>query len=748
MKYIGKSERTEDALEKVTGRKKYAEDLTLPGLLYGKILFSPIAHGKIRQIDVTEAESLPGVHAVITYKDSPDVYFNSLMRMIDDDKPATEKVLDSTVRFVGDKVAAVAAETEAIAEQALSLIKVEYETLPHVLDVEEALAEDAYPIYPEGNKMEELYRECGSVEQGFLEADFIVEHKIKTPLLHHGAIEPYVVMANWDPENTLTIWGPQQGVYSAQVMLSKIFGLTYNKIQVINTTIGGTFGGKEGLLLEPIATLLSKKSKRPVRIRLSRKESIYTTHTRHASTIYSRLGVKKDGTMTAYSTKVYLNVGPYCSTSLYVRDAMCGKIFKLYSIPNIAFHGIPVYTNSLVGGAMRGYGSPQLFASLEILVEEAAKKIGMDGTELRQLNFINPYDKDPISGLSLGNAQVKTCMLRGKEAFGWNDLKNDKKEDESYYYGHGVAATLHGNGVAPFFPDMTAMTLSLNDDGSAILSTSICDHGGGSYTMLKKIIGEILFIESDLISLVKTDTKNAPYDYIAGASRNTWVGGSCAIKLANSMKKQLLECAAAKFNVEAEAVALKDGIFQTLDGTQQASRKEVIYYGYMTLKTKFIITEIYSSKSNAGSYGVHFAKVKVHKKTGVVIVTDYVAACDVGKALNPMLLEGQVEGAIQMGLGMALSEEIKLAADGTPLNTSFKTYKMPKARNMPEKLKVLFVEEGEPDGPYGAKSIGEASVNPVAPAIVNAICNALETTCVSYPFTPKQILEKIKNKAQ
>lgn len=746
MRSIGIGEGVEDGFAKVTGRKKYTEDEPVLGMLYGDILFSPIAHGNIKNIDVREAEALPGVHCVITYKDSPDVKFNRIMRFIDDDLPATEKVLDKRVRYVGDQVAAVAAESRAIAKKALKLIKVEYEELEAVFDVEEA-AKDNFIIYDDlkSNVIERLSKSCGNLEAGFNEADFIVEHCVKTPILHHGAIEPYLVIADWTTDE-LHLKGPQQGVYSAQIMLSKIFGLPYHKIKITNTVIGGTFGGKEGLILEPIAAMLSKKSGKPVIIRLDREASIVSTTTRHSSVIYSKLGVRKDGIMTAYTTKVYLNGGAYCASTLNILGAMCGKLFKLYKMPNIAFDGYPTYTNLPVASAMRGFGSPQLFASLELLVDKAANAIGMDPCDIRKKNVVKAYDIDPLAGLDLGNANIDRCIESGKIAIGWDEkIKEIRKSDNEYYRGLGMAVSLHGNGVAPFAPDISVMTLALNEDGSAIFSTSLCDHGGGTNTLLKKIVNEIVDIDISLIKLVTTDTHNAPYDFIAGASRNTWVGGNCAIELCKKMKEELLECASIMFKVKKEAIVMRDECFVSKDGKAIATRKEVIYYGLFHLKKKFIITNRYASKTNAGSYGAHFASVKIHKVTGKVSILDYVAVCDVGRALNPILLEGQIHGAIQMGIGMALSEELLIDENGKILNSTFEKYKMPKAKDMPASIKILFVEDKEPGGPFGGKSIGEASVNPVAPAIINAVNNALSCEFTKFPVTNEMIMKRLRN---
>jgi CO/xanthine dehydrogenase Mo-binding subunit len=744
MKYVGIPSPTDDAKAKVTGKLQYSDDIVFQDMLYGKILFSPVAHAKITKLDTSKAEALEGVKAVVTYLDSPDVLFKRMVRGISDEFPADERVFDTVVRFVGDKVAAVAAETEEIAAKAIRLIEVEYEELPAVFDPEEALKPDAYKIHPNGNLIEELVKECGDVDKAMQEADHVFETCVTTPMVHHGAIELYGCTAHWSNDNKLTVWGPQQAIYATQIVLAKIFSLPFNKVHVINHTIGGTFGGKVGINFEHVAALLAKKTGKHVRIRLSRAESMVSTCTRTSMKLYVKMGVQNDGTIIANDLKAYLNAGPYCGVTLNIQGAACGKMFKLYRIANNRFRGLPAYTNTPVGGAMRGFGSPKIFAAMEIMINKIAKELNIDPVEIREKNLIHPYDKDLSSGDSLGSCRPLDCLIEGAKEFRWEDrIKEKLNNDDRYAYGYGVATGLHGNGVAPFVPDMTAMNLSLHEDGSAVLATSICDHGGGSYTVLTKIIGEILDIDPKLMAVVTTDTETTPYDLGASASRNTWVGGNCAIELATKMKNQLLECAQQMLEEDIDNIMMKDGSFISKNNAKKVTRAEIILYGFDKLRKKFIESVSYSSSSNAGSYGAHFASVRVDKETGEVKVLDYVAACDVGTALNPLLLEGQVEGGIQMGMGLALSEQLILNEKGKVINANLKKYRMPRAKDMPN-IKVIFIEKNEDKGPYGAKSIGEAATVPVAPAIVNAINNALDTNLTELPVTSEKILKAIK----
>lgn len=747
MKYIGKPWPVFDATRKATGETIYADDLYFPNMLYGKILTSPVAHAQIKSIDLTEAEKLPGVRAVVSFKDSPSVLFNRNMNWIKDNKPAQELVLDRIVRYVGDKVAAVAADTEQIARKALRLIKVEYEELPAIFDAEEALKEGAYHIYPEGNLLKELIKVCGDVDGAWERTDYIIENKVSTAMVHHGAIEPHICIASWSRTGEIHIWEPQRAPFRTRLMLSTVFAIPCSKVHIHGTTMGGSFGSKEGLMIEPIAVLLAKKTGRPVKIRFDRKESMVSTFTRHRVNVYGKIGVDKKGAIKALEMTAIINAGPYCGDTTNVQGNMSNKIFKLYKIPNIRFTGRSVYTNTPLGGAMRGYGSPAVFYGLELLIDKVAKELKLDPVEFRLQNLVNPFDLDPSDQLSLGNARVKDCLVRGSELFNWEAKKAGQKsrETERYIYGYGVATTVHGNGVAPTSPDITVVSLELNEDGSMLLRTGLSDHGAGTYTVLKQIVAEILDLPMEQLTIIGAETYYGLYDRGAGSSRNTWVGGAAVAEVAQRMKNAMLRVAAEALKTPPEDIILEDEVFKTKDSTCQIDKKGVACFAYEVKRMKLIETLSYNSPKNAGSYGAHFAEVRVDKWTGEIKVEEYVAVCDVGKVLNPLLLEGQIQGAILMGIGMALFEELKLDEKGGVKNANFKKYRMPKAKDMP-KITIEFVEEYEEGGPYGAKSIGEASIVPVVPAVVNAVNDALGSELTELPLLPEKILSSLQNK--
>lgn len=743
--YVGKREILADGLLKACGQLDYLDDMSFQDLLYGKILRSTIAHGKILSIDTEEAAKVPGVKAIATWENTSPIRYNSLVRSIKDDFGMTEKIFDNVVRQYGDRVAAVAAETEDAAKEAIKKIKVEYEEYPGVYDPEEAYYSDI-KVQPEGNRLPVTSREAGDVENAFREADDIIEYNLNTPMVHHLTLEPHVCVAKWDPGNELTVWAPQQGVFGVQINLCKIFELPYSKVRAIRTPLGGGFGVKVGIILEPICAELSRMAGRPVKIRLTREECMVSTWTRHSTKTYIRTALK-EGKITGVDIRHFLNAGPHASNTASIPFAQVAKIYKLYNFDNLKFTAIPVLTNTPLQGAMRGFGSPQIFAALDSAVENVAIKCGKEPLEFRKeytaksndYNYLDPKD-------AVDDCTIDRCIEKGKEVFDWEGKKLLPKTEGKYIYGNGIGLGVHDNGIAPNEPDITGMTLSVYEDGSLCLSTGICDHGGGSYTILRQIIGEILLVPPQKISVETPDTKETPYDLGAYASRNTWVGGNCAIKVANQIKEKLIEYAKEYLECEYEDVIMLEDGFIDKNNNKEISRVDLISWVFFTKKEKIMVSDYFSSKKNAGSYGAHFARVRIDTETGEVKIIDYVACCDAGNPINPMLLEGQVEGGIQNGIGLALMEELLVdKRSGRVLNGNLKKYKIPIATDMPENLRVVFLNVYEKAGPFGAKSIGEAATVPVAHTVAHAISDALGGKEINkYPITPEMILLKLK----
>ncbi|MBE3582014.1 MAG: molybdopterin-dependent oxidoreductase [Thermoanaerobacteraceae bacterium] len=747
---VGRRLPLRDAVAKVTGRTVYVGDMRLPGMLYGRILFSPVAHGRIKRIDVSRAQALPGVRAVVTYQDVPPVAYNSALRFKGHDIPRDEYILTDTVRYVGDRVAAVAADDPETAERALRLIEVEYEELPAVFDPEEALRPGAPEVHEGGNVVKKLEAAAGDVEKALDGADYVFTDRIKLPIVTHVALEPHASLAQFDAAaGKLTVWSANQNIFATRIILSEIFGLPVNKVRVIKPPVGGGFGGKLEAVLEPVAALLSMKTGRPVLVEMNRREVMVSTRTRHSAVYYLRTGVKKDGTIVGQDITAYFNTGAYATSALNVTGAMIDKAFRLYRIPDLRVTAYSVYTNCPVGGAMRGYGSPQLVAAREIHLNKIARKLGLDPVEFRRRNLVRPGDINPRFGTSLGNCRVLDCLEKGAQRFNWEEKARQPKGEGRFRRGVGVAAGNHGNGTFGVHVDMTTVALKMNEDGTVTMFTGTQDLGQGGTSMMCMIVAQVLGLSPEQVEVVEADTELTPWDLGTYASRGVWVAGNAALKAARSVRRQLLSGAASLLGVGEEELELGGGFAYCRHSPERkVSLGEIVAAVQLRKEGSQEIRayESFTSVAGPNSYGVHLAEVEVDTETGRVKVLRYVAAHDVGRAINPMYVEGQIEGGIQMGLGYGLTEELIVdPASGKVLNAGLKGYRVFRAKDMPE-IEVLLIEEGEPPGPFGAKSIGEASTVPVAPAVVNAVADALGVDFDELPVTPERILAKLRGR--
>lgn len=744
---IGKRLPNRDAILKVTGSKKYVADWKLPNMLYAKVLFSPVAHAKIKSIDTSKAEALQGVRAVVTYKNSPQVTFNSAVRFIDHKLPMNEKIFDDTVRFVGDKVAAVAADTLEIAKKAISLIQVEYEKLPIVLKIEDAIKEDAYPIHEGGNIVGQVQVTAGDVAKSFATSDYIVKDRYTTQAIHHAAMEPHVAIGDWGYDNKLTIYSPCQNTFGFRVILGQIFDLDYNKIRMVSPAIGGAFGGKLEMTVEPIVALLSKLTRRPVKLEFTRQESMVSTRVRHGSVAYVKTGFMKDGTINAMEFELYTNTGAYASSALNVTGAMSHKVFKSYKIEHMKFTAHPVYTNTPIAGAMRGYGSPQAYFGMQRQINKIAKFLHMDTADVQRKNMVDPDSLDPCFHKPHGNPRPKDCLKKAMELIGYEKAIKEQNEsiNNKYWVGVGVALGVHGNNCFGAHRDVTTLMLKMNEDGSCILYTGSHDMGNDNVGMQVQIVSEVLGISMEKIDVVQADTDACLWHLGDYASRGTYVVGAAALKVANSMKKELQKEAAELLNIRPDKVLLKNDMAYAMDELEnKVSIKEVMLHCQRDSMRELCCSETHPAMRGPSSYGVHIAKVCVDKETGEVEVLDYAAVQDVGHMINPMALEGQLAGGIQMGIGYGLCEDMEYDDQGRPLTTNLRKYHILRASEMP-KLHLGFIAEGEgePGGPFGAKSLGECPVVPAAPAIVNAISNALNCEINDLPATPEKIRKAI-----
>lgn len=746
---IGLNIPVRDAALKVTGQLKYVGDMVLPRMLHAKVLFSPVAHAKIRSIDTSEAEKLPGVHAVVCYKDAPEALFNSCGEEIDGAK--TERIFDDHVRYVGDKVAAVAADTVKIAEQALKLIKVEYEELPFYLSPEEALGEGAYPIHGQSNVIEEVTQTAGDVDRGMAEADRIYEDEFETPAIHHGAIETHASLSVYESSGKLTVYTPSQDVFGHRTNLSRIFGLPMSKVRVINPGIGGGFGGKIDMVTEPVTALLAMKTGRPVKLVYTRREDIPSSRNRHSMKIRLKTGVKLDGTIVAQDMEVLVNAGAYAGGTMSIVWAMSGKYFKINKTKNLRFHAVPVYTNTPIAGAMRGFGSPQEFFAQQCQLNRIAGDLGMDLTELELKNLVEPDDFDQRDGMPHGNPRPIDCVLKGKELSRYEEGKREQEatKNNRYRIGMGMAVAAHGNGVFGVRPDTTGVIIKMNEDGSAVMFTGVSDMGNGSVTTQTQVVSQVLGIPMDHIECVQADTDSTLWDMGNYSSRGTFVSCSAALKVASQVREELLKEASGLLERPVEDLDMGEECVVSLSNPEtSASLAEVIRYAKQAHGRDICCADTFASCAMAVSYGAHFTKVRVDMETGEVKVLEHTAVHDIGKAINPMAVEGQIEGAAQMGLGYALTEGLILDEKGKVKNFTLKQYHMLNSQEMPL-IRVGMVERIEKSGPFGAKSIGECSVVPVAAAVANAVSNAIGAQIHQIPMRPgsvKKVIEENQGK--
>lgn len=735
-----------DAKLKVTGQLKYVEDMKMSGMLYAKVLFSPYAHAEITSIDTTEAERLDGVRAVVCYKDSPQVMFNGNGEDID--ILPSELVFDKIVRYVGDKVAAVAADTQAIADAAVKLIKVEYRELPYYLDPEESAEPNAYPIHENGNILIDVLKTSGDVDKGFAEADQIFENHFTVPAIYHAMMEPHVSLSYYDADGKLTVYTPTQDIFGQRKNLSRIFGLPQSRVRVINPGIGGAFGGKIDLVTEPVSALLAIKTGKPVRLCYKRAEDMQSATTRHMEKIYTRIGVKNDGTITAVDYTVYLSAGAHSGGTMSVAWAAGGKFFKFLKTPNLRYHAVPAYTNRANAGAMRGFGSPEQFFALNRSMNIISKKLNIDICELETKNLHEPNTLDAHDE-PLGNLRIRDCVTKGAELFGWDEAKKEQEESRQeagrYRIGVGMAAAPHGSSMFGILPDTCGVMLKMNEDGSITMFTGVSEMGNGSNTLQKMLISEVLGIPAENIACVKSDSDSTLYDVGAFASRGTYVGGNAAVKTAKLMRDAILLEGSELLECTKEELELGNNRVTMIGDSSKFVTMEKIAEHAHEKERDISVSAMFGTKAAPISGGAHFAKVQIDTETGDVKVLDYAAVHDVGKPLNPLGLECQVQGGIHMGLGYALSEGIKLDDKGMVKGKCLRDCHLLRAEQMPV-MKLDFLDSYEETGPFGGKSVSECSVNPVAPAIVNAISDALDIEIYDLPADADRIKTELAKK--
>lgn len=741
LKYIGVSVQRDDSRDKARGRYSYLGDKKIDGLLEGVIVTSTVAHGIIKNIHKDSALAIPGVRAVFTCLDVPKVFYNSGEWFDGQNDHIDELLLTDRARHIGDRVALVVAESIESARVAAALVRVEYESLPPILDLIEAASEEESSLFPGEPARFEGAFSYGNIVNAFDLASSIVETTVETPRIHHAAIETHMAICIPRPGGIFEVQTPCQIIFGVQHIICRVLGLPYNKVRVIKSAMGGTFGGKQETTVEPLCVFASQKLESPVRVTLNRTESILSTRTRAAMKGTMKTAFDDTGKILGRDVSVIVDAGAYLTGSKKVMMAMAKKTSRLYRIPAINFNGVAVRTNRTPGGACRGYGSPQIGALTEIHMDIAAKRLGVDPIALRLRNLVHPWDKDPSGGPYLGNSRVIDCLIKGVARFNWTK-RYEPTSDGRFRRAAGFACATHGNGyVGAIYHDFASMTMRLLEDGTAIVNAGLYELGNGTVCAIKQIIAETLNLSPERILATEGDTQYSLYDIGCQASRAIYVCGGCALKLAGLIREKLLAQAADYFRIEIQNLSLDEGYIHTSDG-RIATFGEIVRHTERVNNMEIAALAEYRPTGNPASFGVHFAEVEIDSLTGLVRVLDYLAVHDVGQVINPQLIKGQIYGGVQMGIGMALTEEITWNSFGQPSCDNFNKYHLINSADMPD-VDVLLIEEGEPGAPFGAKSIGEIATVPPAPAIVNAVNRALGMELTVLPLTGARIIEAL-----
>ena len=747
LRFVGRTYPVHDVAQKVTGELVYGADLVFPGMLYAKLLLSTVPHGRVVSIDTDAAEALPGVVKVFHCFNSPSQqYCRARLTPEQELCPRDETLFSEHVRFVGDRVAAVVATRKDIADAAVALIAVEYEEYPALLSPEEALARPEVLIHSGGNVPFEYEEEIG--KSAAQEDSVVVSTTVTTPRVHHAAMEPHVCVAQGHSSGGMTIWSTSQGVYGARTVVADLLGLDYHRVRVIKAPMGGSFGGKTEYILEPVTAFLAHATRRPVKLLLDREEDIVATMVRPATSTTIRTHCSPAGDIQDLEAASVLDAGAYATSTQDYSVHMCKKLTKLYRLPHYHHRAMTVYTNTPVAGAMRGWGAPEIAAAAEIHLDEVARRLGVDPVELRLRNLVLPFDIDPVTELSLGDARVRECLERGAERFRWAERRARPRDTGRLRRGVGVACGAHKNGMFGRFAEASSMALKMNEDGTFELSASLHDPGCGILTLMKVIIGEVLGVDPDRIAAGEADTMVTPFDYGTFGSRVTYVVGACARATAEKLRGRILAAASDLLGEPVERLAIGDGavVVEAADGAGApgSAARELKYRDIARLSEMRHMPDIsasltYYATSNPGAYSVQFAEVEVDCATGLTRVTGFLAVGDVGMAINRGMVEAQFQGAVQMGIGYALTEHVGVDERGRSGVGGFKNYHILNAPDMPD-IDVLLIEHPGDDGPFGAKSVGEIATVPTAPAVMNAVNHALGTSLRDLPATPERVI--------
>jgi 4-hydroxybenzoyl-CoA reductase alpha subunit len=760
---IGKRLPRLEGVEIVTGRAKYTDDIVLPGTLAGKLLRSKYPHARILNIDISKAEKLFGVKGIITGKNAPMVQYG-FANFVRDEYP----LAFDEVRYIGDEIAAVAAIDEDTAEEALDLIEVEYQELPSVFDPEEAMRPGAPQIHEYakhnicGNHVTHVF---GDVDKGFAESDYVREDRFVTQKVSHCFLETRNCLADFNSNGELTFWASTSSIYLDRLALSHLLKIPVGKIKGNRPFVGGGFGGKgETVSCQICSALLSMKTGKPVKITLTRKEQFIADRGRHRWIFELKTGAKKDGTIIAKQCRAIADAGAYNSLSFLILMHSVGYFDIAYRVPNVRYEGVMVYTNNPPCGAMRSFDCVQLRLADDSHMDMLARDLGIDTIDLYLKNVSRPGDIT-ASKYKLDSNGLSQCIERVRDDSGWREKRG--KLPFGRGIGFAIGASIAGARSSNYDPDASSAIVKINEDGSVNLLIAAHDAGQGSRTVFSQMVAEELGIAVDEVKVnFLIDTDIVPQDQGSYASRTTIGLGNAVLAACKDAKRQIFEVVADQLNASVDDLEAKGGFIYVRgapdEGVSLQDEGGALSLCQTSKKVVLPIigrghfepdTEPFDWKTGEGNISIAYgfaakvAEVEVDTETGRVKVLHVTSASDVGKALNPMFLEGQDEGAVAMGMGEALFEKLELN-EGQILNPSFSEYKITSALDMPQMIKSSWVETVDPHAPFGAKGIGEAVLVPMPAAIVNAIYDAVAVRVNEFPVTPDKIVEGLEKKGK
>lgn len=747
-----------ESREKITGRARYLDDIARPGMLYGAYLLSPVPHARIVSCDTQAAAAMPGVHAVLTGED-----FTRLGGGMVKDMPFLAR---GKVRYIGEPVAAVAAEDQATAAAAAQAIMLEYEELPAVLTIDEALAEDAPVLHEEldayqktgpvefdGNVLSFQEIVEGDVDRAWGQCDVVLEESFTTQSQYHNAIEPTGAIAEFDDAGKVTVWSTTQSVFRVQAEVAELLGMSMSSIRAVSPRIGGTFGGKGGAHLQPVAVELARRTGRPVKIVLPRSDDMMMMLRRHPARIRIKTGAMSDGTLVAREAEILLDGGAYCNESPSVLGHALLMARGPYNIPNVRVQGQVVYTNKLRAGGFRGFGNPQITFAAESQIDEVASRLALDPFDIRIRNAMRPGDKW-LGGQTVQGCGLLECIEKARDAAG---RRPRPPTIPGKRHGLGVACLGH---VCGFLS--TSANVRLLEDGTVTVSTGAVDCGQGADTVLAQVCAGALGLGLDRVNYVNPDTDSSPYNWGTSGSRVTYMVGRAVAAAAEHVRQQIFDHASEMLECAREDLELRPGGRVGISGVPEREisftaiskrahwavggpimgQNSLLYDGERFDPKRALIRGFPFSNIGTYVFGAQAVEVEVDETTGQISVLGAWCAHDVGRAINPLAVEGQIQGGFVQGLGYTLSEE--LVWDGaTLINPTMMDYKVPTAMDVPYPITPIIVEDPEPSGPFGAKGIGEPGLVGVAPAIANAVADATGIRLRDLPLTAERLLRAI-----